>query len=120
MPRKKSTNPAAILSVSLPLTTRSKIDKFNPRNRSQFFNEAVLQYINRNDREAIQNRMDLEENIDFEDPRISKATPQQLMRTLVNSDILSEDPNSYNPALLNTLRNQLLELTKEINRSRVE
>lgn len=49
MGRKPSANPAAILSVSLPLSTRGKLDAFNPRNRSAFINQAILGHIKRND-----------------------------------------------------------------------
>jgi hypothetical protein len=45
MGRKPSANPAAILSISLPLSTRSKLDAFNPRNRSKFVNQAILRHI---------------------------------------------------------------------------
>jgi len=116
MPRKKSRNPAAILSVSLPLTTRDKIDKFNPRNRSKFFNEAVLRFINNNDPEIVQIRLDNEEELNLSDPRLSTASPQQLLRALAASDELFDNLDNYNPALLNTVRNQLIELTKRINR----
>lgn len=108
MPRKKSTNPAAILSVSLPLTTRSKIDKFNPRNRSQFFNEAVLQYINRNDRDAIQIRMDEEANLNVENPRIEQASPARLIDVLLRSDIKEQwNSNNINPVRLEALSDLL-------------
>jgi hypothetical protein len=49
MGRKRSSNPAAILSISLPLTTRAKLDAYNPRNRSAFVNQAILEHIKRND-----------------------------------------------------------------------
>ena len=49
MGRKPSTNPHAILSISLPLTTRAKLDAFNPRNRSAFVNQAILNHIREND-----------------------------------------------------------------------
>jgi len=49
MGRKPSSNPAAILSISLPLTTRAKLDAYNPRNRSAFVNQAILRHIARSD-----------------------------------------------------------------------
>jgi len=49
MGRKRSPNPAAILSISLPQSTRSKLDAFNPRNRSSFVNQAILAHIRAND-----------------------------------------------------------------------
>lgn len=107
MPRKKSRNPAAILSVSLPLTTRDKIDKFNPRNRSKFFNEAVLRFINNNDPEIVQNRLDEEENRDLVNPRLGSATPQQLLRALGNSNLLAEPANSFNPDLIVEIYSEL-------------
>lgn len=107
MPRKKSRNPAAILSVSLPLTTRDKIDKFNPRNRSKFFNEAVLQFINKNDPELVQIALDNEEQVNYSDPRISKASSQQLLRALGNSNLLAEPTNSFNPDLVVEIYSEL-------------
>ena len=54
MPRRKSANPARILSVSLPMTTIAKIERFNPRNRSKFINEAIKSWINQHDPETKQ------------------------------------------------------------------
>lgn len=54
MGRKPSSNPAAILSISLPLSTRSKLDQFNPRNRSKFVNQAILRHIASFDSDAVE------------------------------------------------------------------
>lgn len=55
MGRKPSSNPAAILSISLPLSTRAKLDAFRPRNRSAFVNQAILRHIRANDPESAEN-----------------------------------------------------------------
>ena len=114
MPRKKSRNPAAILSVSLPLTTRDKIDKFNPRNRSKFFNEAVLQFINKNDPEMVQISLDNEEEQNLRNPRVEQASPDVLIKALLKSD-LKEQYDSFNisPARFDALTDLLLTLRGE-------
>jgi hypothetical protein len=62
MGRKPSANPAAILSISLPLSTRSKLDRFNPRNRSKFVNQAILRHIASFDQDAAEFDADMAES----------------------------------------------------------
>lgn len=52
MPRPKSSNPVRNISVGLPATTHAKIERFNPRNRSKFFNRAVLEWMRQHDPET--------------------------------------------------------------------
>jgi len=111
MPRKKSRNPAAILSVSLPLSTRNKIDNFNPRNRSKFFNEAVLQFINKNDPAMVEKTMELEEELNLENPRIEQASANRLVSVLLRSNLIEEyNTGNVNPKRVIELYNLLSQL----------
>lgn len=57
MPRPKSSNPVRNISVGLPATTHAKIERFNPRNRSKFFNRAVLEWMRIHDPENKEKEM---------------------------------------------------------------
>ena len=86
MPKKPSRNPVAILSISLPLSTRKKIEAFNPRNRSKMVNRAVLAFIDANDPKARQERL---ENESFtlsqrESMLIDSLTERRLAAILLN------------------------------------
>ena len=78
MPRPKSSNPVRNISVGLPATTHAKIEKFNPRNRSAFFNQAVLEWMRQHDPETKQRALD------FAD---ACADPNQAIHMLTNRQL---------------------------------
>ncbi len=45
MGRKPSKDPKQIMSISLPLSTRTKVERFPHRNRSALFNQAILHWM---------------------------------------------------------------------------
>lgn len=84
MPRPKSTNPVTNISVGLPATTRAKMERFNPRNRSAFINQAVLEWLRQHDPETKQRQIDEWEA--SRDPFIAsqELTTKQLANILHN------------------------------------
>ena len=70
------------MSVSLPASTRQRIETFNPRNRSAFFNQAVLDFIHRNDPDmAEQRQQDFRDAVDHE---IENMPTKRLAAILLN------------------------------------
>lgn len=98
MGRKPSANPAAILSVSLPLSTRGKLDAFNPRNRSAFINQAILGHIKRNDPSSV-----LAEAIDDPFEAIRELTTAQVASVLL-ARLVDEDKKQLKNNLLKVIQ----------------
>lgn len=97
MGRKRSSNPHAILSISLPLTTRSKLDAYNPRNRSAFVNQAILNHIRQNDR--LEGALD-DENNPYE--AIATLTTAQVASVLM-ARLVDVDKKQLKKNLLNVI-----------------
>ena len=78
MPRPKSSNPVRNISIGLPMTTHSRLEKFNPRNRSAFFNEAILAWMRQHD--PVTKQLELEEYDRSADPyeAVKTLTDRQL------------------------------------------
>jgi hypothetical protein len=98
MGRKPSANPAAILSVSLPLSTRGKLDAFNPRNRSAFINQAILGHIKRNDPSSV-----LSEATDDPFEAVRELTTAQVASVLL-SRLVDEDKKQLKNNLLKVIQ----------------
>jgi len=101
MPRPKSSNPARNISVSLPMTTLARIDKFNPRNRSAFFNEAVKSWINQHDPESKQLALDEYEKSKDKYEVVAEFTDRQL------ATVMLARLNHFPPEHLKRLRGDL-------------
>jgi hypothetical protein len=82
MPRPKSSNPVRNISVGLPATTHAKIERFNPRNRSKFFNRAVLEWMRQHDPETKQRELDAFEASRDPFESVKELTTQQLANIL--------------------------------------
>jgi len=101
MGRKPSKDPKQIMSISLPLSTRAKVERFPHRNRSALFNQAILHWMKVNDAE-------------FQE--YDKSTQQsQLIREMSTSQLTAILANRLEPPVGPQRFSELLEKRKTIH-----